>query len=78
MTTRKPKTKSFRQASEADLMRMRRDHATWGGDWYIMTDGYTVWISKQKLGEARTDHIAIPKTIFDRLSDAYIKQRPIR
>jgi len=43
-----------------------------------MTDGYTVWISKQKIGENRTDHIAVPKAIFDRLCDAYTKPRKLK
>jgi hypothetical protein len=69
--------KSFRQASEVDLMRMGRDHATWG-DWRIMTDGYRVWLAQQALGHAPTRHIEVPKGIFDRLIDAYVKPRPLR
>ncbi len=42
-----------------------------------MTDGYRVWISKQKVGEKRTDHVEVPKAIFDRLFDAYAKQRTV-
>ena len=58
-----------------EVCRLKRDHHTWG-DWSISTDGGTVWISKQKLGAEQTDHIEIPKAVFDRLFDAYAKPRP--
>lgn len=79
--TRKPaphsETRSFRQAKEADLIRMRRDHATLG-DWRIMTDGYRTWIARQEIGQKPSHHIEVPKRIFDRLIDAYTKQRTMR
>lgn len=67
---------SFRGANEGEILRMGRDHSTWG-DWTIMTDGYRVWVSKQKMGEARTHHIEVPKGVFDRLVDAYTKPRKL-
>lgn len=54
---------------------LSRDHYD-VGDWSIMTDGQAVWISKQKIGEDRTDHIKIPKAIFDKLFDRYGKKSP--
>lgn len=62
---------SLRQVkSEADVIKLRRDHYTFQ-NWTIMTDGYRVWISKQKVGENRTDHVEIPKRIFDQLLARY-------
>lgn len=56
--------------SEADIIKLPRDHFE-VGDWSIMTDGFTVWISQQALGEQRTDHIAVPKKVFDGLLEKY-------
>lgn len=58
---------------EKTICRLRRDHYC-VGDWAIMTDGYRVWISQQAMGKNRTDHIEIPKPIFDRLLRSY--ERP--
>lgn len=70
------KTTSLRQVKGTkDICSVRRDHHDFG-DWCIMTDGYRVWISKQKIKHPRTDHIEIPKTIFDKMFDAYGKQVP--
>lgn len=72
----KPKKMSLREAtSDNQICQLGRGHYEWR-DWCIMTDGFTVWISKQKMGHARTDHIAIPKAIFDRLLSGYEKQMP--
>lgn len=59
-----------------EVCRLPRDHFDLG-DWSIMTDGYIVWISKQKIGHEQTDHIEIPKRIFDQLVDRYAKPMPI-
>jgi hypothetical protein len=37
------------------------------GDFSIMTDAYSVWLSEQKLGEDRTQHISIPRPVFNKL-----------
>lgn len=67
------KQMSLRQGStEKQICSLRRDHCN-VGDWSIMTDGFTVWISKQKIGHERTDHIQIPKRVFDKLFDQYAK-----
>lgn len=58
-----------------DVCSLYRDHFEWR-DWSIMTDGRVVWISKQKMGHERTDHIEIPKKIFDVLFDRYGKPMP--
>jgi hypothetical protein len=68
-----PEMKSLHTAkSEADIIKLPRDHFD-VGNWSIMTDGYMVWVSQQALGEQRTDHIAVPKTVFDKLLAKYIQ-----
>ena len=70
---------SLRTANFETLITLPRDNY-WAKDWSIMTDGEdTVWISQQKIGCNRTDYIEIPRRIFNRLIDAYQKDRkPIR
>lgn len=73
----KAKTRSLRQVRNLDdVCKLRRDNYE-HKDWSIMTDGYCVWISKQKVGEDRTHHIEVPKAIFDKLFDSYGKPTPI-
>lgn len=74
---RTEKTMSLRGVkTEAAICRLPRDHYN-VRNWSIMTDGYRVWISQQKMGERRTDHVEVPKKIFDRLFDAYAKPQKI-
>jgi hypothetical protein len=73
----KPKTRSLRQVRGTNAVcELRRDHYEFG-DWSIMTDGYRVWISKQKVGESPTDRIEVPKPIFDKMFDSYGKKTPV-
>ena len=68
---------SLRQVrNEKQVCSLRRDHYN-VGDWSIMTDGYRVWISRQALGKERTDHIEIPKSVFDKLCDDYRAPQPV-
>lgn len=68
---------SLRQAkTEADVIRLERDNYGFQ-NWTIMTDGYRVWISHQKVGEPSTDHIDVPKGIFDRLLVMYEREQKI-
>lgn len=72
------KATSLRTAkTEAQIIDLPRDHYDFN-NWSIMTDGYRVWISKQKLGEQRTDHIEVPKGIFDRLLTLYEREQKPR
>lgn len=67
---------SLRQARDLPtICTLSRDNYS-VGDWTIMTDGYTVWISKQKLGHPCTAEITVPKKVFDRLLMFY--ERPQR
>jgi hypothetical protein len=72
------KATSLRSAkTEAQIIELPRDHYGFN-NWTIMTDGYRVWISKQKLGEPATDHIEVPKGIFDRLLTLYEREQTPR
>ena len=57
---------SPKNATYSQLCKMHRDH-TEVGDWCLMTDTDVVWISQQKIGEDRTQHIEIPRAVFNRL-----------
>ena len=75
--SKKPKQMSLRDVRNIDALdSLRRDHYD-HGDWYIMTDSNRVWISKQKIGHERTDHINVPKAIFDKMIDDYLKPQSI-
>ena len=67
--------KSLRQArNTSDVISLRRSH--YGqNNWRIMTDGIRVWISQQRIGEAPTDRIEVPKGIFDRLLALYEREQ---
>jgi hypothetical protein len=72
------KATSLREAkTEAQIIDLPRDHYGFQ-NWTIMTNGYTVWISRQKVGEQPTAHIEIPKGIFDRLLDMYEREQTPR
>lgn len=73
-----PKQMSLRQVPGFDAVcKMPRDSYN-VGDWSILTDGETVWITRQKLGERPSHKIEIPKSVYDKLHDAYAKPRNIR
>lgn len=72
------KATSLREIKSFDAVcELPRDHYEIG-DWCIMTDGIRVWISQQAMGEQRTDHIEVPKAIFDRLLARYERPQKVR
>lgn len=72
------KAVSLREAKdEKAICTLPRDHYEIK-DWSIMTDGVRVWISQQKSGEPRTDHIEVPKGIFDQLLARYERPQAVR
>ena len=72
------RTNSLRKAkTEAAICKLPRDHFEIG-DWCIMSDGVRVWISQQAPGEPRTDHIEVPKAIFDRLLNRYERLQKVK
>ena len=74
MAKRKMSLRDVRNTKE--ICSLRRDHYK-VGNWTIITDGYRVWISQQAMGKARTDHIDMPKAVFDRLCGAYVTPSPV-
>jgi hypothetical protein len=76
----KPRTSkavSPMKATNAQICQMRRDHTDFG-DFSLMTDGYTVWVSQQAVGEDRKQHIAMPKGTFNRLLRWYLREAKLR
>lgn len=72
------KVTSLRQVkTEADVIELPRDHYGFQ-NWCIMTDGFRVWISRQKMGEQPTHHIEVPKGTFDRLLALYEREQKPR
>lgn len=73
------KTLSLRNAKGLyQVASLRRDNYE-RKDFRILTDGTTVWLTKQALGHPVEADIQIPKAIFDRLIDNYGKpQRVVR
>jgi len=72
------KATSLRSArTEAQIIDLPRDHYGFQ-NWCIMTDGYRVWISHQKIGEPRTAEIEVPKGIFNRLPALYEREQTPR
>ena len=59
-------------ATPSELWAMRRDHVD-SGDFSIITDTHVVWLSEQKIGEDRKQHIKIPRATFNRLIRWYIR-----
>ena len=60
------------KCSEAELCRITRDNQD-AGDFSIMTDSYTVWLSEQKMGEQQKQHIEIPRPLFNKLIRWYLR-----
>lgn len=58
--------------NETQLCRIRRDNKD-AGDFSIMTDSYVVWLSEQKMGENRKQHIEIPRKEFNKLIQWYLR-----
>jgi hypothetical protein len=77
MTMAKMATSLRSAKSEAQIIELPRDHYGFN-NWCIMTDGYTVWITRQKLGEPPTHKIEVPKGIFDRLLTLYEREQKPR
>lgn len=65
------------EANFDQICRMPRDHK-YVGDFSIMTDGYTFWLSQQKTGEAPAQNFEIPKKKFNRLLAWYLKPAKLR
>lgn len=53
------------------VCRLKRDNITCG-DFWIMTDGVTVWLGEQKFKEPSRQSVAIPRAKFKRLVDWYM------
>ena len=72
-TERKVNTVAPMNATNAQICWMGRDHTEFG-DFSLMTNGYTVWISEQPIGAQRKQHIEMSKGQFNRLLRWYLKE----
>ena len=66
-----------KNASEAELNLMHRDHTEYG-DFCLMVDGNTVWLSEQAVYKAPTQGFKIPKWKFNRLLRWYLREVAVR
>ena len=57
------------------ILKLKRDWKEFK-DFTILTDGYRVWLSEQKIGEHPKQEIGIPKHFFDKLIKWYLKEQP--
>ena len=71
----KAPAKSWQNCTFSELCRMERDNINVGSEWSIMTDSYSVWITKQKSGEAPTEAVGMTRRMFNALLRQYLKPR---
>jgi Holliday junction resolvase RusA-like endonuclease len=73
---RKPKPVKMMSPMEVrdidTLCKMPRDNLT-VGDFWILTDGYTVTICQQKTGHSPTEKVHVPRATFNRMVRWYTK-----
>ncbi len=70
------KTIAPADCTEEDLYRIKRDNLE-VKDFSILTDGFHVWISEQKMGEEQKQNIEIPPKIFKKLAQWYLEPQPM-
>jgi hypothetical protein len=59
-----------------DVCEIQRDNKD-VGDFWMITDGYTVSIHEQKMGEPSKQQISIPRATFNKLIDWYSRPQKI-
>ena len=65
--------KSLMECRNIDqVVKLQRDNFQYK-DFSILSDGYTVWLHEQAVGEAPKQSIGIPKNVFDALICRYVK-----
>lgn len=70
----------LRSASESNLdqlCELGRDNWAYGNHW-MLTDGYTVTVCAQKLGEKPTESITLPRRVFNALLKGYTQPQRVR
>lgn len=56
--------------TERDVIALERDNWQFG-DFGLLCDGFSVWLSEQPKGEAPRQKVEIPKAVFDKMVAAY-------
>lgn len=74
---KKPRMQSLEKASFEDICGMNGDSVN-RKDFTLMTDGITLWISEQKLGEEPTQRLTISRSVFNSLVREYQKPRKLK
>lgn len=60
-----------RLANGDDVLALTRDNVG-TEDYWIITDGFTVTLACQKVGEPSTAMVSLPKVVFDAFADWYM------
>lgn len=63
--------KPYDATGDRNAVKLKRSHRSFGNH-SILTDGYRVSLSEQKVGEAPKQHIIISRTRFNQLIDWYL------
>lgn len=63
---------SVAKATEVQLCRVRRDHI-YVGDWSIMTDSYTVWVTFAEKESSLGQSVEVPRDTFNKLIRWYLR-----
>ena len=75
---KKVKTRAPRDARTLDdLCALTRDTVTYGEFW-ALTDGHTVTLARQRVGEAAAEIISIPRRTFNLIVNWYTKPQRVR
>ncbi len=69
--------RSMRNATYDQLCRMYRDNIS-SGDFNLLTDADTVWLSEQARGQAPKQQLGIPRRVFNRLLKAYLEPQNVK
>ena len=69
--------KAWKDCTFDELGCMDRDHADIG-DWSIMVDAQYVWLTDQTSGESPKEAVGIPRDVFNRLLDEYLRLRELK
>lgn len=66
--------KPYDATGDRNVTKLKRSHRSFGNHW-ILTDGYRVSLSEQKIGEAEKQHITMSRARFNQLIDWYLKDQ---
>lgn len=59
-----------------EVCSLERDNISFG-DFWILSDGHTVSLRKQKQGEMPSEGIQVPRATFNKMVDWYLKDQKV-